>query len=203
MKEQSKIIISDNTDLPFSIFKKLYYDAIQKDQPNADAMAISTSNNNNVVSSRFVNLKYIVNNELIFFTNYNSPKFTDIKFNPNVSCLIYWQNTNVQIRICGKADASSNKISDKHFDDREYSKNVAAISSNQSKTIESYERLMSIYEENLKKYSNALPKRPNNWGGVSIKPSYFEFWYGSNVRLNKRECFCKVNDLWQKSILQP
>ena len=201
MKEQAKIIISDNTDLPFSVFKKLYYDAIEKAQPNADAMAISTSYNN-AVSSRFVNLKYIANNELIFFTNYNSPKFTDIKFNPNVSCLIYWQNTNVQIRITGKAKASSSKISDEHFNNREYSKNVAAISSNQSENIESYERLMSIYEENLKKYTNALLKRPNNWGGVTIKPSCFEFWYGSNVRLNKRECFRKVNGLWKKSILQ-
>lgn len=202
MKEQAKITISDNTDLPFSLFKKLYYNAIDKAQPNADAMAISTSNNNKV-SSRFVNLKYIINNELIFFTDYNSPKFTDIKSNSNISCLIYWQNTNVQIRINGKAKASSSKISDEHYNNREYSKNIAAISSNQSQNIVSYESLINIYEENLKKYSNALPKRPDNWGGVSIKPSYFEFWYGSNVRLNKRECFSKVDDLWQKSILQP
>ena len=202
MSIKNEIHISDNNGAPFSIFEELYIKAKNVNQNTLDAMAVSTSFNNEV-SSRFVNLKYMVSNELIFFTNYNSPKFKHIQSNPNVSCLIYWEKIKTQIRVSGTATASNEVLSDKHFNERDHSKNIAAISSNRSQKIDSYEDVLAKYNENMKNLSGINIKRPSNWGGVSINPSYFEFWFGFDTRLNKRESYTYENNTWLKSILEP
>ena len=48
-----------------------------------------------------------------------------------------------------------------------------------------------------------INKCPNNWGGFSCKPYYFEFWEGHESRINKREVFDKIDGIWKHSFLQP
>ena len=58
---------------PYQVFKDSYEHALENKQSAIDAISISSYNPElSEVESRFVNLKYIVNDEWIFFSNYAS-----------------------------------------------------------------------------------------------------------------------------------
>ena len=80
-------------------------------------------------------------------------------------------------------------------------KNALAISSDQSKPIESFSEVECKFKTVLE--NNDLKERPVYWGGYSFKPYYFEFWEGNKSRLNKREVYSLDNNDWVKYLLQP
>ena len=192
-----------SNQLPYLKFEKLYKEALAMQQPNIEAICISSfDNKNNESNSRFVNLKYIINDEWIFFSNYLGPKAREFDYCPNISALFFWHQTNIQIRIKAKIYKSPDEFSDNHFKQRDKGKNILAISSEQSKEIDSYEDFIDVYEQASKEISDTQ-KRPNCWGGYSFRPYYFEFWQGHNQRINKREAYIFKEDGWKKIFLQP
>ena len=96
---------------------------------------------------------------------------------------------------------SCTKFSDNHFASRSDKKNALAISSQQSRPVNSYEDVKNEYTSILN--SENLYKRPSYWGGYSFTPYYFEFWKGHKSRINKREIYKLVGDEWMKSFLSP
>ena len=195
------INISDEE--PYKYFLNYYQQAVGKRQSAVQAIVISSFNNNNrEVNARFVNLKYIVDDEWIFFSNYNSQKSTDFKSCSQISGVFYWDTINIQIRLKAKVFKTSSIFSDKHFASRSPEKNALAIASNQSQPIESFNDIKKIYEETLNN-KKKLQKRPVSWGGYSFKPYFFEFWSGNKNRLNKRKVFSKTKDGWSSYLLQP
>ena len=198
------INISDiSNQKPYLKFKKLYKEALTAQQPNIEAICISSFDNKNKESnSRFVNLKYIIDDEWIFFSNYIGPKSKEFNYCPNISAVFFWHQTNTQIRIKAKIQKSPKEFSDNHFENRDKGKNILAISSEQSKEIDSYDDFIDVYEQASKKILNTQ-KRPNHWGGYSFRPYYFEFWQGHSQRINKREAYILEEDSWKNIFLQP
>ena len=96
------------------------------------------------------------------------------------------------------------KFSDEHFYGRERGKNIAAIASDQSKPIDSYEMLEDKYEHIKSSIESGEIEevRPENWGGYQVKVTFFEFWEANKDRLNYRECFIKNGHEWNKFFLQ-
>tara|TARA_B110000879_G_C11155588_1_gene506715 strand:+ start:1426 stop:2022 length:597 start_codon:yes stop_codon:yes gene_type:complete len=187
---------------PYQRFFELYKAALDTKQHSIEAIAISSyDQEKDLVDSRFVNLKFIKNNEWTFFSNYESPKAFAFKTHEQISILIYWNKINVQIRMRANIWQSDDAFSNLHFLTRDNKKNAIAISSMQSKPVESYKEVKANFLETLN-HGN-LQKRPNYWGGFSFKPYYFEFWEGHSSRLNKREVYEKNNNDWHCSILQP
>ena len=187
---------------PILMIKSLYNSAIENSEMYPEACAISSLDTNNNVDSRFVNIKYILDNELIFFSNYNSPKAKQFEFSNNISALFFWPTIYTQIRMRGLIKKIDPDFSDKHFAKRALEKNIIAKISNQSKEIDSYSILIKNFEKELQK--NKYIERPDFWGGFSFKPYYFEFWEGHESRLNKREVYVKnKNDEWRSYLLQP
>ena len=196
----SFINISD--DKPYEYFLDYYEQAIESGQSAIQAIAISSFNSEEEeVNARFVNLKYIVDKEWIFFSNYNSPKAKSFQTHDQISAMFYWSTTNVQIRMKANIKETNNERSDEHFQSRQKEKNALAIASNQSQPISSFETVKSKFTETLENAD--LSKRPDYWGGFSFTPYYFEFWRGSDFRLNHRIAFTKVEDGWESSILEP
>ena len=75
---------------PIKKFQEYYNNALNKNQANIEAIAISSYNSfEGLVDSRFVNLKYLLNDEWVFFTNYNSPKAKQFLFKPSNFCIIF------------------------------------------------------------------------------------------------------------------
>jgi pyridoxamine 5'-phosphate oxidase len=191
-----------NQEIPYLLLKEKYDEAFQADQKTIEAISISSYNKEkDEVDSRYVNLKFISNDEFIFFSNYKSSKAASFNSHSQIAALLYWPSINVQIRIKAKIKKTSNDYNQKYFFDRSEKKNALAISSNQSKPIDSYKQVEENYNNSLK--NDDLKKCPEFWGGYSFTPFYFEFWEGHESRLNKREVYKKIDDTWKHLVLQP
>jgi pyridoxamine 5'-phosphate oxidase len=149
-----------------------------------------------------VNLKYIANNEWVFFSNYHSPKANQFESHSQVSILIYWASINTQIRMKAKIYKTSTEFSNEHFLGRTKEKNALAISSNQSQVIGSFEDVAQNFKKTLEAMTPETV-RPDFWGGYSFVPYYFEFWQGHENRLNKRHVFEQQDEAWEEKLLQP
>ena len=191
-----------NQETPYQLLKEKYDEAVDAGQKGIEAISISSYNKEiSEVDSRYVNLKFISNDEFIFFSNYDSPKASSFNSHNQIAALLYWPSINVQIRMKAKIKKTSNEYNQKYFFDRSEEKNALAISSNQSKPIDSYNQVKENYNKSLK--NDDLKKCPEFWGGYSFTPYYFEFWEGHESRLNKREAYEKSDDSWKHLILQP
>ena len=191
-----------NQETPFQLLKEKYDEAVDAGQKGIEAISISSFNKElNEVDSRYVNLKFITNDEFIFFSNYDSPKASSFISHDQIAVLVYWPSINVQIRIKAKIKKTIKEYNKNYFFHRSEEKNALAISSNQSKPIDSYSQVKENYNKSLK--NDDLKKCPEYWGGYLFTPYYFEFWEGHESRINKREIFKKIDGLWKQSILQP
>ena len=191
-----------NQEMPYQIFKAKYDKAFNSGQKGIEAISVSSFNKEiQEVDSRYVNLKFITNDEFIFFSNYDSSKASSFNSHNQIAALVYWPIINVQIRIKAKIKKTPNEYNQKYFFNRSDEKNALAISSNQSKPIDSYSEVKKYYNKSLK--NDDLNKCPEFWGGYSFTPYYFEFWEGHESRLNKREVYEKSDDSWKYFILQP
>ena len=198
---QIMIKFQGSLSLPLEKFKVIFDNAVKHKQQNVEAICISTVSIDGIPSSRMVNIKYVEDNNLIFFSNFNSPKSIDLQNNNDISCVFFWHSINTQIRIIGKAKKINSKESDQHFKKRKKNKKALAISSNQSKKIDSYEDVIKKYQDVLR--NNSCDQRPDYWGGFKIIPTYFEFWTGHDSRINKREVYELNDGNWSNFFLEP
>lgn len=188
---------------PFQKLKYFYDLANESKQEIIEALCLSSfSRENNEVDSRFVNLKSVIDTNFIFFSNYHSPKSLQFKSHDQVAAVIFWSKINVQIRMKATIKKTSKAYSDNYFANRQKSKNALAISSDQSKPIESYELVEAKYKSTLDNSDSNLI-RPSYWGGYVFTPNYFEFWEGKKNRVNRRQVFCLDKGLWNKFFIQP
>ena len=191
-----------NQEIPYQLLKEKYNEALNAGQRGIEAISISSYNKEiNVVDSRFVNLKFINNDQFIFFSNYESPKAAAFNSHNQIAALIYWSSINVQIRMKAQIKKTSKEFNQKYFFDRSEEKNALAISSNQSNEIVSYNQVKENYNKSLN--SDDLKTCPKYWGGFSFVPYEIEFWEGNEFRLNKRNLYKKDNTNWNHYILEP
>ena len=189
-------------ETPYLLLKEKYDKAIDAGQKGIEAISISSYNKEvSEVDSRYVNLKFILNDEFIFFSNYNSTKGSSFNSHNQIAALAYWPSINVQIRMKAKIKKTSNKYNQKYFFQRSKEKNALAISSNQSKIIDSFDAVQENFKKSLK--NDDLKNCPKYWGGYSFKPYEIEFWEGNEFRLNKRNLYRKDNAAWNHFILEP
>ena len=173
-----------NKEKPYLLLKKKYNEALEADQQNIEAISISSFNKNqNEVDSRYVNLKYIINDEFIFFSNYNSPKALAFNSHAQIGALIYWPNINTQIRMKAQIKKTSEEFNQQYFFQRSKEKNALAISSRQSEKIISYEEVIKNYEITQKKADLSIC--PDYWGGFHSSLIILSFGKDMNLELIK------------------
>lgn len=196
--------MNDIGDNPIDFFVKWFKEAENSDQiiePNA--MTISTVDENSFPSSRVVLLKQIKERSLIFFTNYNSNKGKSLDKNENICASFYWPPLERQVIIKGNAKKISSVESEDYFNSRPFESQAAAIISNQSEDIDSYESLLEKYNSFIEQNKNTKLKRPNNWGGIEIFINQIEFWQGRKNRLHNRVLCNFQKDTWEYKLLSP
>lgn len=201
---KDKLSINDIGGNPIDFFVKWFKEAENSDQiiePNA--MTISTVDENSSPSSRVVLLKQIKERSLIFFTNYNSNKGKSLDKNENICASFYWPPLERQVIIKGNAKKISSVESEDYFNSRPFESQAAAIISNQSEDIDSYESLLEKYNSFIEQNKNTKLKRPNNWGGIEIFINQIEFWQGRKNRLHNRVLCNFQKDTWEYKLLSP
>ncbi|MDA8957348.1 pyridoxamine 5'-phosphate oxidase family protein [Gammaproteobacteria bacterium] len=189
-------------EIPYQLLKEKYDEALNAGQRGIEAISISSYNKDmSEVDSRYVNLKFISNDEFIFFSNYGSPKASSFNSHDQIAALLYWPSINVQIRMKAKIKRTTDEYNQNYFFNRSEEKNALAISSSQSKLIDSYNQVKENYNKSLN--NDDLKTCPKYWGGFSFVPYDIEFWEGNEFRLNKRNLYTKDNTSWNHFILEP
>ena len=176
---------------PMRQFKEWYDNALRAEALQPEAMHLSTTAANGTPSGRFVIYKDprqfgldLVG--LPFFTNYKSPKATDIAANSRVAATFYWIELGRQIRVEGLAEKVPEAISDNYFAQRPVDSKLGAWASPQSSSIETREEFLGEVERRRKEFEGREISRPPFWGGFVIKPDTMEFWQHRDDRLHDR-----------------
>lgn len=188
---------------PFRQFENWLKVALDSEEKEPTAMSLSTIGTDGFPHSRIVLLKFFNENGFVFFTNYSSEKGKSIEKNPAVGLHFFWPLLERQIRISGKAEKTSQKISEKYFAERPLESQIAAWASEQSKEISSREYLEKRFVAYRKVFENNAPGLPSFWGGYNVVPQKFEFWQGRASRLHDRILYEKNEETWSIKRLAP
>lgn len=186
----------DLTEDPFKLFAEWFSFADESKELEANAFVLGTSSLENQSTSRIVYLKEILEQQFVFYTNYNSQKGQEIAVNPKVSMLFFYPKLSRQIRIegvCSKVDAA---VSDDYFNSRPRGSQLGAWASHQSDELENQTELTDRVAALELEFPEEVP-RPEHWGGYQIKPTRFEFWIGKKSRLHERIIFDRTDDGWK------
>jgi pyridoxamine 5'-phosphate oxidase len=171
-----------------------------------NAMNIATVSDKNMPSSRMVLLKKINDDGLVFYTNFNSKKGQDLKGNKFISVNFWWRELQEQIRIEGEVEILSEEKSDEYFNSRPLKSRVAAIVSQQSEKIDSYEILQKEIDDLTERFelNKENPIRPEHCGLYLVKPNSIELWKEGDFRTHQRQKYIKKDDnTWESSFLSP
>jgi pyridoxamine 5'-phosphate oxidase len=199
-KKLNKINVDPN---PFKQFEVWMQEAIaREDDPTA--MILTTVSADNQPSSRTVLLKELKDEQLIFYTNYQSRKGTQIENNPKVSVTFFWQKLERQVHFEGIASKVSPEESDEYFQTRPRKSRIGACISPQSKPIRDRNEIKASFVRLATQLIGQKVPRPDHWGGYSIKSNRVEFWQGRSNRLHDRILFqLKDDNSWSIDRLAP
>ena len=184
--EDKPLNLEDLNQDPLEQFNTWFQIAIDAEVNEANAMAISTISQEGTPRSRYVLFKDIVDDKLVFYSDYQSSKGREMDNNPNISGLFFWPELHRQIRLEGVISKTSNEVSDNYFASRPRGAQLSAIASSQSAQIEGKD----------------IP-RPDNWGGYAIDISFWEFWQGRRSRTHDRFIYVKNDNSWEITRLSP
>jgi pyridoxamine 5'-phosphate oxidase len=189
---------------PIDLFKNWFKRAEETEINDPNAVALGTADQKNQPSVRMVLLKGLSDTGFVFYTNFNSKKGSDLKFNQQASMCFHWKSLRRQVRIVGKVEQVTEKEADDYFNSRPYKNRVSAWASSQSEKLKSRNVFLSKIKEFEMKYSdqNKVP-RPPHWSGWRILPQAVEFWLDGEGRIHERLNYINSNGKWIKEILYP
>lgn len=190
---------------PIQLFQTWFDEAKEVDTiDEANAMSLSTLSTDGFPRARVVLLKDYSKEGFIFFTNYDSEKGKSIFKYPKVGLSFYWPSLERQIIIKGTAEKLAPNKSDDYFQSRPRGSQIGAHVSPQSNEIPDRDFLESRKLALEKKYHNKQIPRPENWGGILVKPIEIEFWQGRPNRLHDRiYCILYQGTQWKIKRLAP
>ena len=188
---------------PFLGILKVLEEAEALNLVDWNAMNIATVDDKGQPSSRVVLLKKLSDEGLVFYTNYNSRKGSEIHLNNKVAVNFWWRELKKQIRIEGLISKASKEDSDDYFDSRPIKSRVSAIISNQSSVISSYEDLKKEMDEYLEKNNESSIKRPDHCGLYILVPHSVEFWLERDNRTHERRKYFLDENGWNSCLLSP
>lgn len=190
---------------PFDLFNDWFnYQVNSYPEKEATIMHLSTVNRQGEPRSRVMLLKSFSKQEgFTFFTNYKSQKGLSIAKNPNVCLSFFWEESQRQIIISGKAQKTTETDSINYFASRPTGSQISARISDQSQEIPSRNFLEYAYKNALHTSSKKPISKPKNWGGYCVRPTSFEFWQGRENRLHDRFLYSRKNTKWFYNRLAP
>ncbi len=201
--ERAELDESHANSVPLRQFEQWLSEAIAADVPEPTAMTLATVGEGGRPSTRPLLLKGFDALGLVWYTNYESRKATELAANPHAALQFHWIELERVVRIEGTATKVSAEESDAYFATRPLDSRIGAWASPQSRVISSRGVLIA----NAAKFGAKFlldPPRPPHWGGYRLVPDRFEFWQGRASRLHDRLRYTRQSDGgWQRERLAP
>lgn len=195
-ERQSLLEAALPTTDPFKLFDVWFRElAALKDQlsfEEINAVCVSTVSADGRPSSRMVLLKSYEDGGFTFYTNYDSRKGTQLAGNPNAALLFYWPRLHRQVRVEGIVERVPDEQAVAYWNSRPVASRIGGKASAQSAVIpdrQHLERRKHELEQAVAAQGEAAASKPPSWGGLLLRPRYFEFWQGQSDRLHDRICF--------------
>ena len=198
------LLEADAANDPVKQFENWWQEAMLSEIEEVNAMTLATASADGIPSARIVLLKDFSEKGFMFFTNYESFKAQQLDNNPKACLVFFWKELERQVRITGLVQKVSHEDSDAYFQSRPEESRIGAVTSPQSRVIESRKWIDDRYAKNKKRLSGKPVKRPDCWGGYIVRPVIVEFWQGRPGRLHDRlQYTLQNNNVWKIERLAP
>lgn len=168
-----------------------------------DAVVLATATATGRPSARVVLFKGIWQDGVVFYTNYQSRKVTELESNPQAALVFHWALPERQVRFEGRVEKVPPEISDEYWRTRPRGSQVGAWASDQSRSVKSRDELLQRVRDVEQRFGQGPIPRPPHWGGMVLKPDAIEFWEACAFRLHKRRRYERQASGWQSTLLCP
>jgi pyridoxamine 5'-phosphate oxidase len=160
--------------------------AIAGGLPSPNAMLLSTVDADGQPHARYVLLRGLDASGLVFFTNYESAKGTELDGRPRAALTFGWLEHHRQVRVTGAASRLPEPESDAYFAARPRPTQIGAWASDQSTVIPDRAALLQRVAATERRFAGEPVPRPPHWGGYLVRPDVVELWQGQVNRLHDR-----------------
>jgi pyridoxamine 5'-phosphate oxidase len=168
-----------------------------------EAVVLATATAAGAPSARMVLLKGFDQRGFVFYTNYFSRKGQEIAQNPRAAMLFHWTPLGRQVRIEGVVHRIDAAESDAYFRTRPPGSRLSAAASPQSRPVASRDVLEAAVAQLASRHPDGDVPRPDEWGGLRLVASRFEFWQHGDDRLHDRFRYRREGDIWTVDRLGP
>ena len=170
---------------PMQQFELWLQQAITAQLPEPNAMTLATVGGEGRPSTRIVLIKGCDARGIVWYTNYESRKGSELASNPQAALQFHWVELERVVRIEGRVEKVSDAESDAYFKSRPLDSRIGAWASPQSQVISSRAVLLGNAARVAARHA-LHPPRPPYWGGYRLLPDAWEFWQGRPSRLHDR-----------------
>lgn len=201
--DRGELLESQADANPLKLFDAWLQDAVIAQCPEPNAMTLATVGSDLRPSTRIVLIKGYDAQGIGWFTSYASRKGIELSGNPFAALQFHWVELERTVRIEGRVEKMSASESDDYFQSRPLASRISAITSPQSRVVESRQWLddeaMRVAAE-----QGDSPQRPQDWGGYRLQPDRWQFWQGRRSRLHDRLAYTlNAQSQWQIERLAP
>jgi pyridoxamine 5'-phosphate oxidase len=190
---------------PLVLFELWLEEARAAEINDPEAMTIATVDADGLPDARMVLCKGVDARGIVFYTNIESAKGSELKGQPRAAALFHWKSLRRQARFRGPIAQVSAAESDAYFASRPRGSQIGAWASQQSRPLAARGDLESAVETYEQRYANAQVPRPDYWRGYRLEPVEIEFWRDRPSRLHERIQFTRsiAQSAWDKRLLYP
>lgn len=181
--------LSDDARDPFQLFAEWFEEARASEPNDPNGMALATSDADGMPNVRMVLMKGFDAQGIVFYTNLESQKGTELAANMRASLLFHWKSLRRQVRFRGFASPVTAAEADAYFASRPRDSRIGAWASQQSRPLESRFALEMAVAREAARFGLGEVPRPPHWSGFRIAPTYVEFWQDKPFRLHDRLIF--------------